>query len=191
MTDTLTAPRNLLEALADGDDCDFDHHGGCQAHGYLSLEPGELCPQRELKDLLAAPDPTAPRARRIATPGEARDLLTRDLLDIDGIVMGTPGEDQDALLALTADWQAVAGRLPALAVKECLPANAVFRPTGESVIWARLAVFPDASGDLGDPDWGIETIVVFDGGGHRPIGPDDEGAFQCVLAHAEWAAVTR
>jgi hypothetical protein len=53
MTDTLTVPRNLLEALADPDDCDFDHHGGCQAHGYLSLEPGELCPQRELKDLLA------------------------------------------------------------------------------------------------------------------------------------------
>lgn len=51
---TITAPRELLEALVDGDDCSFDHHGGCQAHGYLSLEPGELCPQFELKTLLAA-----------------------------------------------------------------------------------------------------------------------------------------
>ena len=25
--------------------CWFDHHGGCQAHGYLSLEPGEHCPE--------------------------------------------------------------------------------------------------------------------------------------------------
>jgi hypothetical protein len=33
--------------------CGFDLNGGCQAHGYLSLEPGEKCPQREAKDLLA------------------------------------------------------------------------------------------------------------------------------------------
>jgi hypothetical protein len=45
-------PIELLEALADVDDCWFDHHGGCQAHGYLSLEPGEICPQQELKDTL-------------------------------------------------------------------------------------------------------------------------------------------
>jgi len=24
--------------------CRFDHHGGCQAHGYLRLDPGERCP---------------------------------------------------------------------------------------------------------------------------------------------------
>lgn len=46
-------PRELLESLVDDDGCWFDHHGGCQAHGYLSLEPGELCPQAELKALLA------------------------------------------------------------------------------------------------------------------------------------------
>lgn len=46
--------RELLEALVDGDECYFDHHGGCQAHGYLSLRPGELCPQAELKQILAA-----------------------------------------------------------------------------------------------------------------------------------------
>lgn len=49
----VAAPRELLEALVDEDDCHFDHHGGCQAHGYLSLDPGQKCPQRELKDLLA------------------------------------------------------------------------------------------------------------------------------------------
>ena len=44
---------DLLESLVDDGECSFDHHGGCQAHGYLSLEPGEKCPQQELRDLLA------------------------------------------------------------------------------------------------------------------------------------------
>ncbi len=44
----------LISDLLDSDDCWFDHHGGCQAHGYLSLEPGEQCPHAEAKALLAA-----------------------------------------------------------------------------------------------------------------------------------------
>lgn len=44
---------DLLDSLVDGDDCWFDHNGGCQAHGYLTLEQGEICPQKELKDILA------------------------------------------------------------------------------------------------------------------------------------------
>ncbi len=44
----------LIRDLTDRDDCWFDHHGGCQAHGYLSLEPREKCPQQEAKELLAA-----------------------------------------------------------------------------------------------------------------------------------------
>jgi hypothetical protein len=44
----------LLADLTDPDECSFDHHGGCQAHGYLSLEPGEKCPQREAKEWAAA-----------------------------------------------------------------------------------------------------------------------------------------
>jgi hypothetical protein len=44
----------LLRSLVDPDDCWFDHHGGCQAHGFLSLEPGEKCPHAEAKELLAA-----------------------------------------------------------------------------------------------------------------------------------------
>lgn len=44
---------DLLESLVDDGECYFDHHGGCQGHGYLSLEPGEICPQRQTKYLLA------------------------------------------------------------------------------------------------------------------------------------------
>lgn len=50
--DTLTVSRELLESLVDEGPCYFDHHGGCQGHGYLGLQPGELCPQYELKVLL-------------------------------------------------------------------------------------------------------------------------------------------
>lgn len=46
--------RDLLSSLVDDDECWFDHHGGCQAHGYLSLGQGEKCPQAELKEVLAA-----------------------------------------------------------------------------------------------------------------------------------------
>ncbi len=44
---------DLLECFVDeGDPCSFDHHGGCQSHGFLSLKPGEMCPHREALDLL-------------------------------------------------------------------------------------------------------------------------------------------
>ena len=50
----LDVPTDLLESLVDEEECRFDHHGGCQAHGYLSLQPGDLCPQHELKSIIAA-----------------------------------------------------------------------------------------------------------------------------------------
>lgn len=49
----LLVTRSLLNSLVDGDPCWFDHHGGCQGHGYLDLEPGEICPQEQLKRILA------------------------------------------------------------------------------------------------------------------------------------------
>ncbi len=49
----VVASRDMLEALASEDGCELDHHGGCQSHGYISLEPGETCPQAELAALLA------------------------------------------------------------------------------------------------------------------------------------------
>lgn len=41
-----------LRDMVDEDPCDFDHHGGCQAHGYISLGPGEECPHAEAKRIL-------------------------------------------------------------------------------------------------------------------------------------------
>lgn len=43
----------VMDDLVDPDPCWFDHHGGCQAHGYFSIKPGEKCPNQEARDLLA------------------------------------------------------------------------------------------------------------------------------------------
>lgn len=48
----IVVDRELLDDLADRDPCWFDHHGGCQAHGYLSLEAGERCPHARARELL-------------------------------------------------------------------------------------------------------------------------------------------
>lgn len=49
-------PLGLLEAFVQpGDEpCSFDHHGGCQEHGHLSLLPGERCPQVRLREIVRA-----------------------------------------------------------------------------------------------------------------------------------------
>ena len=44
----------IIRDLIDPDPCEFDHHGGCQAHGYLSLQPGETCPQHDAKEWIKA-----------------------------------------------------------------------------------------------------------------------------------------
>jgi hypothetical protein len=43
----------LLRDLVDGGDCWFDHNGGCQAHGYLWLEQGQVCPHAEAKEIIS------------------------------------------------------------------------------------------------------------------------------------------
>lgn len=43
----------LVLDLTDPGCCSFDHHGGCQEHGYLTLSPGEKCPHQEAKDTLS------------------------------------------------------------------------------------------------------------------------------------------
>ena len=51
----------LIHDLTDPGECWFDHHGGCQEHGYLTLHPGEKCPHAEARELLAewaVPDTT-------------------------------------------------------------------------------------------------------------------------------------
>lgn len=50
----MEVPRELLEELVEKELCWYDHHGGCQAHGYLSLEPGEVCPMLQAQRLLEA-----------------------------------------------------------------------------------------------------------------------------------------
>lgn len=52
MPKRIRVPVELLEALVDDERCWLDHHGGCQEHGYIGLQPGQLCPQAELKALL-------------------------------------------------------------------------------------------------------------------------------------------
>lgn len=52
--ETYHAALRIIADLVDEDNCWFDHHGGCLAHGFLSLEPGEKCPHQEAKELLAA-----------------------------------------------------------------------------------------------------------------------------------------
>lgn len=64
----------LLDDLLDPDPCWFDHHGGCQAHGYLSLGDGERCPVAEGKELVARFRPAerdAGEAPHSGTPGRA------------------------------------------------------------------------------------------------------------------------
>lgn len=43
--------RQLVRDMTDPGACWFDHHGGCQEHGYLDLTPGERCPHAEAKQL--------------------------------------------------------------------------------------------------------------------------------------------
>ena len=60
----LIVSRELLESLVEDSDCRFDHHGGCQEHGYLSLGWGEKCPQFELRELLADDQEARDTAKR-------------------------------------------------------------------------------------------------------------------------------
>ena len=59
MPETITIPRELLESLLDEEGCMYDHHGGCQTHGYLDLEKGQRCPQEEARELLKLSKPSA------------------------------------------------------------------------------------------------------------------------------------
>ena len=51
MRDRLDWATQILEALQDDSPCEFDHHGYCQAHGWLNED---RCPQDALKEFLAS-----------------------------------------------------------------------------------------------------------------------------------------
>lgn len=54
----------VMRDLVDVDACWFDHHGGCQAHGFLHLEPGEKCPHAAAKELLGMQPGMTPEQNR-------------------------------------------------------------------------------------------------------------------------------
>ncbi|AMU39230.1 hypothetical protein A3N99_02755 [Mycobacteroides abscessus] len=54
MTPEVERLTNLLAKWFDPGPCQFDHHGGCQEHGFLDLEPGEKCPNEQVREILAA-----------------------------------------------------------------------------------------------------------------------------------------
>lgn len=41
----------LIDDLTDPDPCEYDHHGYCQAHGWMETDP--RCPHSRAKDVLA------------------------------------------------------------------------------------------------------------------------------------------
>jgi hypothetical protein len=51
--DVFVEALTLIASLTDDEDCWFDHHRGCQTHGYLDLELGEKCPVQHARDFLA------------------------------------------------------------------------------------------------------------------------------------------
>ena len=61
VVETLAEAISLLREMVDPDDCQYDHHGYCQTHGWTADTP---CPHSRAKILLAASDAaTHERAR--------------------------------------------------------------------------------------------------------------------------------
>ena len=52
LLERLEAAETLLRAVMEDSECWFDHHGGCQEHGFLDLQPGDVCPNAAARDLL-------------------------------------------------------------------------------------------------------------------------------------------
>lgn len=90
----ITIPRDLLECLVDSEPCHFDHHGGCQEHGHLSLQPGEKCPHQEAKELLAQAaigaepaKPDQPRPVPEATEGMLHEACLASTIGARGLTL--------------------------------------------------------------------------------------------------------
>ena len=49
--DRIEELETLIGLLAHDDPCWFDHHGGCQAHGFLELQHGERCPVSRAQEI--------------------------------------------------------------------------------------------------------------------------------------------
>lgn len=84
----------LLADLADPDSCHYDHHGGCQAHGYLSLANGEQCPHSLARAFLAAARPSA-GCPCGCVPGQPCGCGLEDCECVDQFTSGCPICDRD------------------------------------------------------------------------------------------------
>lgn len=48
--DEIKLLRQLVKDFIDPDDCDYDHHGYCQTHGWFETDP--VCPHKRAKEYL-------------------------------------------------------------------------------------------------------------------------------------------
>ena len=49
--DLLDRCMSIIRGMVDPDECSYDHHGNCQAHGWTGTDPS--CPHKRAKELLA------------------------------------------------------------------------------------------------------------------------------------------
>jgi hypothetical protein len=51
--DDITEMISIMKDLVDPDECDIDHHGNCQSHGWTVGEgDNKECPQKRVKEFL-------------------------------------------------------------------------------------------------------------------------------------------
>jgi len=62
LVDEVKQLRGLVRDFLDPDPCWFDHHGYCQAHGWMDTDPA--CPHARARALLAALENKEPTTRR-------------------------------------------------------------------------------------------------------------------------------
>jgi len=49
--DWLARSLAILEDMIDPNECNYDHHGNCQEHGWTGIDPS--CPRKRAKELIA------------------------------------------------------------------------------------------------------------------------------------------
>lgn len=85
--------RTILEDLVDRDECSYDHHGYCQAHGWFEVDP--ICPHARAKTLLASPQAEHPQTGSAVDSVFAALLHELEYGDVPGSKLhaGEYGED--------------------------------------------------------------------------------------------------